>query len=401
MSVPDCSRDRKSNAAELRCAVLTGRGRSAIAVIGLSGAGAEPVISRGFRPATPHRLAVGQVRYGQWTGWEQPSLAAESVVITPLAEDRFEIQCHGGRAAVARILDDLRSAGAEEIDAFSWQPAGDELQREARRTLAGCLTPRTAAVALDQLRGAMAVWVERWLGVLSAAPTALSDGSPRQLREEAAAILGYQSVGLHLTQPYRIVLTGPPNVGKSTLMNLLVGYDRSIIDDQAGTTRDVLHADTVIEGLPVRLSDTAGVRVSDEQIERAGMARAVAAAADADLILVVTSPDHDPLDSFLAGEGPAAAHLPAADCLWVHNKIDRLRPPAQPPPGSIGTQGLTGEGIATLWQAIADRLAPNWPSAGQPVPMTARQVQLLSRLARPAPASAAEAWLQALLSGTA
>jgi len=422
MSLPQSPTQRKPERDQTRCAVLTGTGRSAIAVIGLRGRRAAEIVEQCFHPAATRSLAAGQVRYGQWTGGNDSATAAESVVITPLTEGRFEIHCHGGRAAIDRIVGDLRSAGAIEVEGFQWQPDENRLIHEAHEALSGCLTARTAAVALDQLRGAMADWVQRWIKVLvapqrvsgrpSSAEAATSwpadqdlDDFLDQLRDEANAILSYAPIGLHLTQPYRVVLTGPPNVGKSTLMNQIVGYDRSITHDEPGTTRDVLHADTVIDGLPIRLSDTAGMRESDEFVERAGIDRAAAAAEMAELLLAVGSPDSTtPLASL--GRVPVTAELsdrerdPAPPVLKVFNKADLL-PPNQPAPASaLLTNALNGDGIPVLLHTIADRLAPQWPPPGQPVPITRRQVTLLEELKYSTDALGARAVLTEILAGS-
>ena len=276
---------RKTNLDGTECAVLTGTGRSAIAVIGLRGPKAKSIIERSFVPATPMTLSNGQIRYGNWTGSDPEQEAHESVVVTPIGEDRFEIHCHGGSAAIARIIGDLRSCGAIQIENSDWTEVENLLIREARQVLAKCLTARTAAIAMDQLRGALADWVQSSID---------APADPSSLAREAERIVAHAPLTTRLGDPFRVVLVGPPNVGKSSLVNAIVGYDRSITFDQAGTTRDVLHADTVIDGIPIRLSDTAGIRESDEAIEKEGIARAKSVAEQADLVLIATVLKHAP-----------------------------------------------------------------------------------------------------------
>jgi tRNA modification GTPase len=164
-------------------------------------------------------------------------------------------------------------------------------------------------------------------------------------------------------------------VGKSSLLNAIVGFDRSITLDAAGTTRDVLHADTVIDGLPIRLSDTAGIHASDQAIERQGMAQARLAAGDADLVLVIAEPDgsRDP--------GPAQELLGSSKPLIrVMNKSDLLKDLGNHDSYEIATNALTGEGVEELMEAIADKLAAAIPKPAAPVPINDRQARLLREI---------------------
>src|SRR5690606_32021057 len=203
-----------------------------------------------------------------------------------------------------------------------------------------------------------------------------------QVAAEAADCLRFKSVGLHLDQPWRVVLAGPPNVGKSSLINAILGYRRSITLDQPGTTRDVLEAQTVIEGWPVRLSDTAGIRdAADCEIESAGieLARGELQAADLGLWIRDAARLAD-ADSLPAPEG--AANRPV---LEVINKIDLVAGPVVAtaasaewlPAGALATAATSGQGIETLRLRIAAMLVPDHPPAGSPVPINPRQIACL------------------------
>ncbi|MCH5378224.1 MAG: 50S ribosome-binding GTPase, partial [Planctomycetes bacterium] len=245
-------------------------------------------------------LSPGQVRFGTWVGAAvDTTTAGESVVVTPLVDGGIEIHCHGGSAAIQRIVADLQSCGVTPMEQDRWSRRDrSRLIREAEASLARCLTARTAAIAMDQVRGAMRNWASSRLESLAGGFV-----SPDRIRTEAEAMLRFAPLGLRLTDPFRIVLIGPPNVGKSSLLNAIVGYHRSITFDGAGTTRDVLHAETVIDGWPVRLSDTAGIRASAEPIEREGVVRARFAADQADLLIWVTEPAlFDPVSGPICGE---------------------------------------------------------------------------------------------------
>ena len=101
-------------------------------------------------------------------------------------------------------------------------------------------------------------------------------------------ILEYRDVGLHLTMPWRVVIAGPPNVGKSSLMNAIAGYQRAIVSPLPGTTRDVVTITTAINGWPVQIADTAGLRDTVDELESAGIALAGAVVEQADLVIVVS-----------------------------------------------------------------------------------------------------------------
>jgi len=268
------------------------------------------------------------------------------------------------------------------------------LIREAQDVLSRTTSTRTAAIALDQVRGAMVRFVEQALHRLDEA----GEDAVASIAAEAADSLQFSAVGLHLAQPWRVVLAGPPNVGKSSLINALLGYRRSITLDQPGTTRDVLEAQTVIEGWPVRLSDTAGIReATDCEIETAGIELARGELESADLVLWIRDAAQlANTDSLPVPEGTATRRI-----LEVHNKIDLLADPAVATAdvattGAIATAATSDFGIGTLRQRIAALLVPEAPPAGQPVPVHPRQIVRLQQLAAASDVRAARAALEAL-----
>jgi len=368
---------------------LTGSGRSAIAVLALNGAESATIIERCFQPARPRPFASGQIRYGNWVGADQTHVedkknaaaglgTGESVVVTPGSGPYFEIHCHGGPAAMERIETDLRACGAvPATETGDWNPSDRPfLIREAEAVLAECTTTRTAAIAMNQVRGALLDWAMHW-------QTSLTPASQSEFHSAVKSLLKSATCTTRLADPFRVVLTGPPNVGKSSLLNSLVGFDRSITLDVAGTTRDVLHANTVISGLPVRLSDTAGIRDSDEVIERKGIRKAQQAVQDADLLLLVFEPLPNRSFSDLP---PVPRTLPQ---LRVLNKMDLQSDPTRPP-GCVSkgrpsdgfdacTNALTGEGLSELMALIADKLGQSLPEPGKPALINQRQLKIMEQ----------------------
>ena len=133
---------------------------------------------------------------------------------------------------------------------------------------------------LDQYHGALAAAIRATLA-------AAASGDWQTASATIDALLAHRGVGEHLTTPWRVVLAGPPNVGKSSLKNALVGYQRAIVCDLPGTTRDVVATTTAIDGWPIQLADTAGLRDAADELEAAGVARAARALAAADLVVLV------------------------------------------------------------------------------------------------------------------
>lgn len=427
--------------------LLTGPTRAAVATVAVIGETVGDVILSAFQTAGRGPIRTGQVRYGSWHGGEIGPAVAESVVVTRrgliLDTDRravavpnaasahvpeiWEINCHGGVVAANRILDDLRKLGATVVPRSQWWAAVDaaggwrgttaEIEKaantnpsnrtespslfaEAAETLIHTTSARTAAIALDQVRGAMARFVADSIRTLAGDDDAQSDDAQsdeaqriRTVRARASEILRFGSLGMHLRQPWRVVLAGPPNVGKSSLINAILGYRRSITVDQPGTTRDVIHAQTVIDGWPVRLSDTAGLRASSTcRIERAGIELAGDELAAADLVLWVRDATGVNVDADGSSESgppldPARLSELGAVVVDVINKIDRvgdrnlwkktLLRDSVPGRPRVLTSAATGEGIEHLRDKIASILVPETPQPRHPVPLCERQVDAL------------------------
>ncbi len=219
----------------------------------------------------------------------------------------------------------------------------------------------------------------------------LERGDLARAQQQLRVLVDRARWGRHLCQGWRVVLAGPPNVGKSSLMNRMVGYDRSIVYRQPGTTRDAISANTAIDGWPVELVDTAGIRATDDEIEHAGIQMTERQSHQADLVLIVidagafergTVQEQQQTTQWLTTQ---QAQCPQAVC--VLNKIDLLEQPgvASPlaplvGPDAVCTSAVTGQGVAELLQLIAHRLVPNPAPPGDAVPFTLRQQQAMEEI---------------------
>lgn len=380
---------------ETKVVELTSGGRGAVAVLLVTGPEAVEIVSRLFKPIGQHRLRdlpPGRIRYGRW----RDSAGEDVVVVCGEAGGRpqVEIHCHGGSLAPQAIVGDLVKLGCTESDWRGWvrDLADDPIQAEARVALAGASTSRTAHILMDQYHGALRREVEAAMAVANFDQQATA-------RAQVEQLLGRAALGTHLTKPWKIVLAGPPNVGKSSLINALAGYNRAIVSDIAGTTRDRVTVTTAIDGWPVELSDTAGIHSTMNEIERQGIAIARAAMRDADLVLWIDDAQSP------AGTAELRSSLgntwTSTQSLQITNKAD-LASTCGNARGNIRTSARTGEGIDELIVAISGSLVPNPPTANIGVPFTIRQqealVQASARLASSDVASASSA-LATMISG--
>ncbi|QDT76177.1 tRNA modification GTPase MnmE [Lacipirellula limnantheis] len=360
-----------------RASLLTPVGRGAIAVVAAEGDAARTAIDASFVAANGRPILQqppDRIAFGHWVCGAH----REEVIVIRDDDGGVEVHCHGGVTAAERILTAFAGAGCEvelwpeRLD----RTAASKIEAEADLALARATTRRTAAILLAQRAGTLSREVSGIRGDLASSRLAAA-------RDRIDALLARAQVGLHLTEPWRIAIAGRPNVGKSSLINALVGYQRAIVFDQPGTTRDVLTADTAIDGWPVRLVDAAGIRETEDELEAEGVRRARQQLATADLVLWV-------LDAWeLTGDPQAVmkqewreAHGPTAASsliLTVVNKADLLPGDASQPPtdGVQFVSARTGERLAELIELIGRRLVPA-ASADEAIPFTRRQIELLS-----------------------
>jgi tRNA modification GTPase len=365
--------------------LLTPQGRGAIAVIAADGAAALAAVDAHFRAANRRRLedqSINAIVFGHWV--DAPSQVAEhshgeEVVVCRSGPAQVEVHCHGGVAAAERILAALSAAGCcvDGWREWSHQGAICQLAAEAEIALASAPTLRTAAILLDQRGGALRREIEAIRSDLVNAPA-----SSEAIRERLAKLLDGSVYGLRLTHPWEVAIAGRPNVGKSSLINALVGYERAIVFDQPGTTRDVLAAETAIDGWPVRLTDSAGLRTTDDELEAAGVDLALRHLVRADLVLWVLDATDLSRDEMADAAGLARRLLQeevgadlATAPLAVVNKIDLVSAlPIPPLTDAVVVSALTGQGLYQLLAAISHRLVPDAPQEGQATLFTERQV---------------------------
>ena len=358
---------------------LTPSQPGALGIVGISGDRACSVLDAYFHPfkdTSIDLLEVDSIAVGQWnhellSGGEGIGLSSkrvsqrlECIVLVRTGVHRWEIHSHGGSAVVRSLINSFVSAGADEVSWDAWLACEkkDSKQTGIRKQLAQVDGWHAAQILTRQISGSFQKDIRQVQQVLDTRPRCQD-----QLAMAKAVIHRLERasrVGLRLTQPWRVVLLGPVNAGKSSLINALAGYDRSIVSPHAGTTRDVLEARVVIDGWSFDFIDTAGFHLVGNQkkelsdIERRGISRAVVEASNADLMLQIHPLDQSPVDVSLIQD--FGDDLP--QCINVGTKLDiscnKDFYKKASPETLVRTSSRTGQGIGHLMQVVLETLVP-------------------------------------------
>jgi tRNA modification GTPase len=363
-------------------AISTPPGRGGLGVIRLSG-------------ARSRRIAEGILRFPHgpcWRPWtaqlgellDESGAVADRVVAlffeaprSYTSEDVVEISCHGAPVVLRLCLDRALRHGARLAEPGEFTLRAflngriDLAQAEAVRDLIDATTLHQARLAAQQMEGALSRRIrpikERLLELISLleagidfaeddVTVATPEEIDRRIREIESALeklAGTFSSGKLIFQGFTLAIAGRPNVGKSSLFNRLLEQDRAIVTDIPGTTRDLVSEATTIDGIPVKLVDTAGIRRGQDLVETLGIERSYQAMADADLTVLVfdastgsLTPEDRGLLENLQGRRP----------VLVANKSDLGRLAAAE--DILHVSAATGEGIEGLRRAILNRVAP-------------------------------------------
>ena len=369
-------------------ALSSGSPPAAIAVVRISGPKAEAALEVLAGKLPPPRVATLAYLRCRDEPLDRALVLRFPGPHSATGEDVAELHLHGGRAVVAAVLealaeqDGLRAAEPGEFTRRAFENGRIDLaEAEGLADLLSAETQSQRRSALAMAGGALSRKVEEWsrrLLALAAALEAALDFSdegevgeswPPGWAEGVAALASEMEDMLQrpsaerLRDGIRLVIGGPPNSGKSSLLNMLAGRDASITSAAPGTTRDVIEAPTAIAGLPFLLIDTAGLRESEDEVEAIGVERGRARLASADLVLWL-------------GE-PADAPDPGKTIL-VRSKCDLPGPSRD---CDVRVSALTGEGLADLVEAVADRARTLLPGEGE-VAANSRQRRSIAAAAR-------------------
>lgn len=366
---------------ETIAAIATPPGQGAIALIRLSGANAFSIARSVFLSKTTKKTPDGEPfrpRVAHFGVISDHGTALDEVLLTAFrapasftGEDVVEIACHGGSLVTRRILELLLRCGASSAAPGEFTRRAflngklDLTQAEAVMDIIGAQSDLALKAAARQLEGRLGSWIRSFHSELldllahveayidfpeediSPDTGAAMLGRMREKKADLERLLATAHQGRVLRAGVRTVLSGPPNVGKSSLLNLLLGFDRAIVSAVPGTTRDTLEEAIMVQGWPLRLVDTAGLRESADVLEQAGILRAQEQRNQADLVLVV-------FDGALSAPSP----LPEQDArmLWVLNKADLEEHPSWSGVSAVRISCVSQRGLADLEAAVVRKL---------------------------------------------
>ncbi len=313
--------------------LATAAGQGAVALVRMSGQDSLDILARCTPPGFTEKMEPRYARLVHILG--EDGLAVDQVLATWFkgpgsytGEELVEIACHGGMFVTGRVLERLYACGARPAEPGEFTKRAflngrmDLTQAEAVMDIISASSDLALKAAGEQLEGAIGnrvrLMTDRLVHVLAHVEAFIDfpdeDISPDtagllltridEVRADIRQLLATSDQGRILREGIRTVIAGRPNAGKSSLLNLLLGYERAIVSDVEGTTRDTVEEILHLGGLALRLIDTAGLRHSDDLVEQAGIERTGRAIANADLVIEVADAslprpeeDHD----FLSG----------------------------------------------------------------------------------------------------
>jgi tRNA modification GTPase len=392
-------------------AIATAPGRGGIGVVRLSGPDLAAYID-GLTGKTLHARHASHVRFLDADG----STLDDGIALYFPAPHSFtgehvlELQGHGGPQVLQLVMERCLELGARiaqpgefsrraflngKLDLAQAEAIADlidagsrEAARSALRTLDGEFSRkinqlRDSLIHLRMLVEATLDFPEEDIDFLEHAD---AWGKLSAVQASLGAVMAQARQGALLREGLNVVLIGQPNVGKSSLLNQLAGYDAAIVTEYAGTTRDTLREAIQIEGVPIHLIDTAGLRETDDPVERMGIARTWAVLEKADIAVLLIDANHG------VGEREAEilAQLPVIPRLTVHNKIDLAgeSPRASPDGQEIWISAKSGAGIELLRRQLLE--LAGWRNQGEGVFIArARHLDALRRAGRSLEAAAA------------
>ena len=358
----------KHEAADTLACVRTAPAAAAIGSIEIEGPDALPIVQRIFRPAGEHvSFEEGQILYGRF-------LDADRIIDDGLVgvegPDRLALHCHGNPLILQQILTLLQKHGAAIITPE---------QTLARRFFADCNNTIEAEAQLESIKAVSLLGVkiirnQTTTGLLNTVRQWLDSTDSQTLRQEAEEILLRSQIAQRIIRGVRIVIAGPPNSGKSTLLNRLAGRRQALVSETPGTTRDWVTCEGRIEPLQIEWIDTAGLDerlAGGDDLEQTAQRTTRELLDRCDLILYV-------MDGTRAAAHPLSPSA-AAPVLRILNKSDL--PGFQSGPNAIPISAKDGTGLETLARAILQTLQADSFDPAQPVAFTDRQKDLLRQIA--------------------
>jgi tRNA modification GTPase len=395
-------------------AIATAPGRGAVGIVRVSGQGLSGLIDALVgKPLQPRLAHYGALRAANGEAIDHGLAIHFPAPHSYTGEDVLELQAHGGpvvlQLLVARCLEaaqhclpHLRLAQPGEftqraflngkLDLAQAEAVADLIDagteaaaRSASRALAGALSAevQTLATQIIELRALVEATLDFPEEEIDFLKKADAQGRLDRIAQQLQAVLARTRQGALLSEGMKVVLAGQPNVGKSSLLNTLAGAELAIVTPIAGTTRDKIGQTIQIDGVPLHITDTAGLRIDAlDEVERIGIERSWAAIEEADAVIFLHDLTRRGDTAYEAGEQDIArrlieAHPKDGSVLHVFNKADAASATGLPE-GVIALSAQTGTGLNTLRRALLERAGWQGSPEGVYIART-RHVQALQR----------------------
>ncbi len=362
-------------------AIATAPGEGGVAMLRVSGEQAETIMRAAFRPARgykkglieSHRMYYGHLVDGDGAHLDEVMAVLMRAPKSYTREDVLEISCHGGSMVIRQALKRVLALGARGAQPGEFTERAfrngriDLTQAEAVMSLISAGADAAARAGMRQLEGGVSAFVrecrDALLGLMARIEAA--NDFPEEIDEpaearEAASEANRIAARLRtradakaariVREGVSVVLAGKPNVGKSSLMNALLGSDRAIVTEIAGTTRDVLTERMILNGVTCTLSDTAGLRETDDVVEAIGVKRAEDAARSADIVLLLLDAERgvDEEDMRLLAERDARSIV-----VWNKSDVGDKKPDFLA--DAVEISARTGEGVDNLLRILSEK----------------------------------------------
>lgn len=391
------------------CALATPHGIGGISVIRISGPKTIEII-RKIAFFLPKKIESHKVYFSALKKGSQSNHFIDEGLVTFFLGDRSytgetasEISCHGNPIIVREIVNFLLEHGARlaQPGEFTYRAfingKIDLVQAESVLSLIESQSKRSQQQSLQQLRGKLSQDLDQIaddliyvLSVLEANIDFTTEDIGdlpvqdmlKRLKKRLLMVdvfINSYRAGKVLKEGYQVIIVGRPNVGKSSLLNALTEKDKAIVSHLPGTTRDLIEEHAVIEGVCVKLIDTAGLRKTKGVVEKIGVERAKQAILDADLLIVVTDATLKSSKTILHEDQRILKDLPSTPLIKVRSKKDLVKNHDFLPNGEIHISNKTGEGIENLKNAIGERLQGYFEGQSLVI-MQARQFECLKML---------------------
>ena len=389
---------------ETIASITTPIGEGGIGVIQVSGPDSLEIVNTVFRGKKQRDLRSAESKRLYYGDIHLNGSTVDEVIINVLrkedsftGEDLIEVNCHGGIRAVKKTLECVVSAGAKEVH---WKEMGgyfrknnkiDLIQEEALLEIPEAKTRLGVKVLLDQYNGALSSLIHKIIEEIEGC-----DNTKEQLchiNDKLRDILKTAVFGCAITSPQKLIITGKPNAGKSTLINALLKEERSITHKEPGTTRDAVDELISIDGMPFTIIDTAGIRETDHEVEKLGVLESKKQLREADKIIIVfdnSKPAEKEdkeliefiakLDLHKADNSPEISIFPVLNKADLPRKLNLSTLIGETFKPTCQISALNGDGLSTLEENLVSEFKEFIKyTPKRPIIFTRRQQEFLSK----------------------